>query len=68
MYIHGFLLVLFTAIVYNYFLLINTTLWTIIAIASFYLILAIILGISFNKMYISYAIDNIERYKKEYHL
>ncbi len=66
MYIHGFLLTLFMSIVNSYFFNIEKTIVVCIGFLSFDILLAVAMGISFNRMYIGYCINNIQRYKKEY--
>lgn len=66
MYLYGFLLSLFLSIVSNYFLQINMTLLTGIMVLAFCLIMGLMVGFSFNRLYIGSCINEINRLKTEY--
>ena len=64
MYLYGFLLSLFFAIINNYFIKID--LKTSIIVLVFDLILCIVVGLSFNRLYIGLCINEVNRLKRDY--
>lgn len=64
MYLYGFLLTLFMTTIDTYF--ININLKNSIIVLIFDLVLNLIIGLSFNRLYIGTSINEINRLKKEY--
>lgn len=68
MYLYGFLLTLFLSIVSNYFLQVSSSnnMMVLLLVLLAFIIVYLIIGMTFNSLYIGFCVNNINRLKHDY--